>query len=411
MTWIARKIAERLGGPVFDAQPSYKFEAIKEAKRRFRQKNPERLLLDFGVGEPDGQPPLCAVRELQKVCGLPEYQGYADNGADFFKDAALRYLANVFQVTSLTPEQYLPIIGIKSGLGLLAGTLINPGDWVAFPTPSYGVFGTQARYFQGKIYPIPLTEDHHFLPQLHRIPEDIRAKIKVFYLNYPHNPTGAVATRAFFEEIVQWAQTYHWVLIHDAAYSALDFDKPLSILQVPGAEACGVELHSLSKGFNMTGWRCAWMCGNATLIRACSMYKDNCDSGQYLGLQKAAAVALDQSGTWLPVLRQHYQKRLQLLAETLKKYGFRPFPSFAGFFLYMPSPTQVHCTQTQQTWSFASAADCAAWLLDQCGIVVVPWDENGTYLRFSATFKLDEFSLFQHLQQRLSSYIFSCPQL
>lgn len=406
-SWIYSRISERLGGALFEKQSGYKFEAIKQAKKNFQQKQPDALLLDFGIGEPNDTAPLCAINELKACCGDWQYSGYADNGAEFFKASVCEYMQTLFNVNILKSTSILPIIGIKSGLCLLAGTLINPGDLVAYTVPGYGVFATQTQYLGGKLLPLKLSQENNFLPNLDTIDEDTKQSIKVLVLNYPNNPTGAIASRAFFEDVVQQALKYHWIVIHDAAYSALSFEKPISILEIPRADECCVELHSMSKGFNMTGWRMGWLCGNEVVVKACAMYKNNCDSGQFLAIQKAASVALKSAQTWLPALRNKYESRLNRLVEVLKKFGFNAIVPKAGFFLYVNAPKKVIFTKTSDCFEFPTAEACCHWLLNKLGIVVVPWDDCGAFLRFSVTFRTpNEASFFETLAHRLKDYQF-----
>ncbi len=406
MDWISKCVATRLGGSQFEQQVPYKFETIKQLKNKYLQ-SPILPLLDLGIGEPDGTAPTCAIETLQYACTLQAYGKYADNGADFFKSSIVEYLQTIFNVSRIDTEQILPVLGIKSGLCLLAGTLINPGDLVACTIPGYNVFSTQTRYLGGEVHPLPLTPDNHFLPDFSVIPETIKHRIKVICLNYPNNPTGAIANLTFYQNLIKMALHYHWIILQDAAYSALSFQEPISILQIPDAEKCCVELHSMSKGFNMTGWRLGWLCGNKTIIKACSMYKNNCDSGQFLAIQKAASVALKHASMWLPKLHNKYKQRLCKLYRILTQHHFTPFNSQAGFFLYAQSPHKAIKTSTDQTFTFSNAFAFSQWLLQNLGIVTVPWDDCGAYLRFSVTFSSEnEEDFFADLDQRLGHYQF-----
>lgn len=399
-------IATRLGGENFDKQAGNKFRVIKENKQKFLAKNPEMALIDLGVGEPDEAAPLCVIEALKACCGSWDLRGYADNGADFFVAAIRRYMQRIFNVT-LRPEEILPIMGIKSGLGLLAGTLVNPGDVVACTVPGYDVFATQTGYLGGQTILMELRAQCGFLPEIEALDEDVKRRIKVVQINYPNNPTGAVATLDFYRHLVDLACRYQWVIIQDAAYSALEFEERKSILQVPRANQCCVELHSMSKAFNMTGWRLGWICGNEAILRACAKYKSNCDSGQFLPIQKAATVALDQADVLLPPLRQKYQRRLEALLTILKKHNIAVFEPKGGLFIYAKAPTGVVYKQYQRTEHFANAAEFAQWLLSTLGVVVVPWDDCGSYVRFSATFATTNESLFLHqFDQTLDAYIF-----
>ena len=404
--WIQESISERLGGACFEQKLPYKFEAIKQAKCDFIEKNPKLPLLDFGIGEPQEVPMDCAIHAMKEACGVLEYNGYADNGAAFFKESVMEFMQSELNV-ALTQQEILPILGIKSGLALLAGALINPGDYVACTVPGYGVFSTQTAYFGGNVYALPLKEENHFLPDLEAIPEEQKRKIKIISLNYPNNPTGAVASDRFYEKLVSMALHYHWIIVQDAAYGTLSFEKPLSILQVPEAKQCCVELHSMSKGFNMTGWRLGWMCGNATLIKACSFYKNNCDSGQFLPIQKGAQTALRHAGIWLRQQRVKYENRLKNLERLLSRKNFHCCQSKAGFFLYVLLPKKITSKHNEGTMVFKTAEDFSAWLLKTLGICTVAWDEVGHYLRFAVTFpEQEEASIFAELEKRLSPFVF-----
>lgn len=406
-SWLYDAVADRLGGKQFEQRLCYKFEQIKQAKRDFLVNNAQIELLDFGIGEPTDLPPEKVVQTLQRTCGLSAYNGYADNGADFFKESSQRYMRKIFNI-ALNEHEILPILGIKSGLTLLAGTLINSGDWVACTVPGYGVFATQTHYWCGEVYPLPLHCERHFLPDLEAIPEDIKHKIKILSLNYPNNPTGSSATLGFYERVIEMALQYHWIVVQDAAYASLDFRKPLSILQVPRAKECCVELHSMSKGFNMTGWRLGWLCGNAVIVKACSVYKNNCDSGQFLAIQKAACAGLDNAITWLPPLKAKYENRLERLASILEQNNFSCYFPAAGFFLYVRVPQSVFLKEEKCTIFFKTAQDFSQWLLQHLGIVVVPWDDCGAYIRFSVTFSEgNERMYFESLRERLSHFIFN----
>ena len=405
-SWVYYAVANRLGGAKFEQCLGYKFERIKQAKRDFLAKHPYVKLLDFGIGEPLDVPPHTVVQALKATCGQAEYNGYADNGADFFTESVQRYMQKTLNV-ELGKNEILPILGIKSGLTLLAGALINPGDWVAYTQPGYGVFATQTQYWGGNVYALTLTPERQFLPDLEAIPEPIKHKIKILSLNYPNNPTGSVATTAFYKHVVEMALRYHWIVVQDAAYTALSFEDPLSIFQIPHAKDCCIELHSMSKGFNMTGWRLGWLCGNEVIVKACSTYKNHCDSGQFLAIQKAACAGLDNAQAWLPQLRQKYQQRLIRLADILQKHHFKVYQPAAGFFLYVAAPLSVSSKTNGRAILFKTAEDFSQWFLDTLGISVVPWEANGPYVRFSVTFKTsDEETYFSELQNRLAKFSF-----
>jgi LL-diaminopimelate aminotransferase len=264
-TYIQSLIAERIGGRNYGKSTAiYKFEKIKRAKKAALTANPGAEIIDMGVGEPDEMAFPEVVEELYKEAKKPSNRGYADNGDALLKQSAARYLERVCGVSGINPEtEVMHSIGSKAALSILPAVLINPGDYVLMTTPGYPVFGTHARYYGGHVHNLPLTAANGFLPDLDSIPADVLKKAKVLVINYPNNPTGASATPEFFAKVVQFAQRNNIIVIHDAAYAALVFEgKPLSFLATPGAKEVGIELHSTSKTFNMTGWRCGFVAGN-----------------------------------------------------------------------------------------------------------------------------------------------------
>jgi LL-diaminopimelate aminotransferase len=246
--------------------------------------------------------------------------------------------------------------------------------------PGYPVFGTHTKWYGGEVFNLKLTAENSFLPDLASIPADILRRAKVLVLNYPNNPTGASATRQFFTKAVAFAKQHNLVIISDAAYAALVFEgQPLSILSIPGAKDVAVELHSMSKGFNMTGWRLGFVAGNELLFRAYGDVKDNSDSGQFLAIQKACAASLDHPEITQQIAAK-YSRRMDLLVTALRKFGFDARKPQGSFFLYVRAPKAVGGQQ------FNSAEDVSQWLITEKLISTVPWDDAGAYLRFSATF-------------------------
>lgn len=251
--------------------------------------------------------------------------------------------------------------------------------------PGYPIIGTHTKYLGGEVYTVPLTEENHFLPDLDAIPEGVARKAKLLYLNYPNNPTGASATPEFFAKVVEWAKKYHVVVVHDAPYAALTYDglKPLSFLSVPGAKDVGVELHSLSKSYNMTGWRIGFVAGNPLVVKAFSDVKDNNDSGQFIAIQKAAAYGLAHPEITEKIAAK-YSRRHELLVNALNELGFNAKKPQGSFFLYVQAPKGVEGGPT-----FATAEDFSQFLIREKLISTVPWDDAGHYIRFSVTFIAD----------------------
>lgn len=402
--YVQSLFAERIGGSQFGLkQEVYKFEKIKRLKREAMQANPHMTIIDLGVGEPDDMADESVVRILSQEAAKPENRFYADNGIAEFKQAAADYMRDVFGVDGLDPATEINhVIGTKSALAMLPAAFINPGDAVIMPTPCYPVLGTHARYYGGEVVHVPLTEENHFLPDLESLDEDVLRRAKLLYLNYPNNPTGAVATREFFEKVVRFAKAHELVVVHDAAYAALVFDgaKPLSFLSVPGAKEVGVELHSLSKSFNMTGWRIGFIAGNASIVNALATIKDNTDSGQFIPIQKAAAYALAH-----PEITERtaakYSRRHAQLVEVLTECGFRVNKPKGSFFLYAPIPRG-----TADGHKFETAEQFCHYLLKKHLISSVPWDDAGAYVRFSVTFQApgieEERRMMQEIRDRLS---------
>ena len=414
-SYIQNLFAERIGGNQYGKSPAvYKFEKIKRAKQAARQAHPGAEIIDMGVGEPDEMASSGAVRALAEEAGKAENRGYADNGGQTLKNAAAKYLEKVCDVSNINPEaEILHSIGSKAALSILPTALVNPGDYVLMTTPGYPVFGTHARYYGGLVHNLPLRLENRFLPDLHSIPPAILQKTKVLVLNYPNNPTGAIATTEFFAQVVEFAKQRQLIVIHDAAYLAIRFEgKPLSFLSIPGAKEVGLELHSLSKAFNMTGWRCGFVAGNPLLVRAYGDVKDNTDSGQFLAIQHAAAWCLDHPEITESIVAK-YSRRMDGLVRSLRSLGFDAVKPQGSFFLYTPAPRAVIQPNGQRV-PFNSAEAASQWLIREKLISTVPWDEAGAFLRFSVTFAAptpqEETRLLGELHSRLSDLRFEFPQ-
>ncbi|MBR5691905.1 MAG: LL-diaminopimelate aminotransferase [Verrucomicrobia bacterium] len=410
-SYIQGLFAERIGGANYGKDTAiYKFEKIKRAKRAAVAANPKVKLIDMGVGEPDAMAPTKLVNALYREARKPENRGYADNGDIVLKEAAAKYMEQVCGVKGIDPQtQVIHSIGSKAALSILPAVLINPGDYVLMTTPGYPVFGTHAKYYGGKVYNMPLLEKKHFLPDLDAVPADILAKAKVMVLNYPNNPTGASATPEFFAEVVAFAKKNNIVVIHDAAYAALVFqDKPLSFLATPGAVDVGVELHSASKMFNMTGWRCGFVVGNPLLVKAYGDVKDNTDSGQFLAIQHAVAEGL-LNPSFTKRIVSKYSRRMTGLVRTLKSLGFKARKPKGSFFLYTKAP-KAAVKKNGSRIEFETAEAVSQWLITEKLISTVPWDDAGAYLRFSVTFAAptvaDEKLILEEIAKRLGDVKF-----
>jgi len=385
--YIQQLFAERIGGAQYGKSTAiYKFEKIKRAKLAAKKEKPDVELIDMGVGEPDEMAFPEVVSALITEAAKPENRGYADNGGPEYKEAVARHMKKVYGVELDPATEVCHSIGSKTALSLIPACFINPGDYVLMTTPGYPVFGTHAKYYGGEVYNLPLTAENNFLPDLKSVPADVLTKAKVLVINYPNNPTGASATREFFEEVVAFAKANDIVVLQDAAYAALVFEgvEPLSILQVPGGKDVAVELHSLSKSYNMTGWRIGWVCGNELIVKAYSDVKDNSDSGQFLAIQNAAATALDNPGI-TEQIAEKYSRRMDLLVDALTEAGFEVKKPQGSFFLYTAIPQSAE-TPTGDKVEFKSAEDFSQFLIRELLISTVPWDDAGAFVRFSVTF-------------------------
>ena len=406
-SYIQSLFSDRIGGDKFGKDTTiYKFEKIKRAKRSAIESNPGKELFDMGVGEPDEMASPEIIKTLKLEAEKPENRGYTDNGIDEFKDAAVKYMENVFGVKNLDPGKHVNhSIGSKPGLAMMPVPFINPGDITLMTTPGYPVMGTHTQYLGGEVVNLPLIEENGFLPDLKNIDSETAKKAKLLYLNYPNNPTGANASRKFFAEAVEFAKANNIVIVQDAAYASLTYgEEKLSLLSVPGAMEVAVEFHSLSKAYNMTGWRIAFIVGNELIVNAFAHVKDNIDSGQFAAIQKAAIYALANPKITEKIVDK-YRRRLSLLVTTLNDVGFNASMPGGTFFLYTQSPKGIKGGRR-----FENAEDFSQYLITEHLISTVPWDNAGNYVRFSATFaakgESDETRIMKEIKKRLSTVEF-----
>jgi LL-diaminopimelate aminotransferase len=411
-SYLQDLFAERIGGKKYGKDTAiYKFEKIKRAKRAALQANPNTELFDLGVGEPDAMADVGIIEALYAAARKPENRGYADNGDPQLKRAAAGYLKEVCGVSVDADTQIVHSIGSKAALSILPAAFINPGDVVLMTVPGYPIFGTHAKYYGGSVHNLPLREENGFLPDLKSIPADVLAKAKVLVLNYPNNPTGASATPEFFAEVVAFAKANRLIVIHDFAYAALVFEgKPLSFLATPGAMDIGLELHSASKNFNMTGWRCGFVAGNELLVKAYSDVKDNTDSGQFLAIQHASAYAFEHPEITAGIAAK-YSRRMDLLVEALRTVGFQARKPRGSFFLYVAAPKRAGARASAgRSFDFPTAEAFSQWMITENLISTVPWDDAGAYVRFSVTFAAsdpaEEKRVVAEIGRRLGGYQF-----
>lgn len=400
--WFQHLFAKRIGGEQYGKSTKiYKFEKIKRAKRAAIAAHPERQLLDFGIGENDDMAEVIVRESLKREVDRVENRGYADNGIIEFKESASRYMKKVFGVDVDPATEVVHAIGSKPAYAMLPAAFIDPGDVTLMTVPGYPVAGTHTAYYGGTVHPLPLLAENDFYPDLDGIPGEIRKKAKLLVINYPNSPTGKTATKSFYEKVVSFAKANEIIVVQDAAHSLLSYNQPpSSFLAIPGAKEVGVEVHSLSKGFNMIGWRMGFVTGHPKIVQAFADIKDNSDSGQFMAVQKAAAVALDHPEIGNKI-REKYKRRLEKLVTALKSAGFDAKMPEGTYFLYTRAP--ISCNQM----SFANAEEASQFLISEQSVCTVPWDDAGPHLRFSVTYQApteaDEDILMAETSRRLGA--------
>ncbi|RRD94576.1 aminotransferase class I/II-fold pyridoxal phosphate-dependent enzyme [Clostridiales bacterium COT073_COT-073] len=372
---------------------------LEEAKQKY-QAEKNKHIIDLSISEPDAMADFDVIGSLAYEAGQWGNRGCAGNGIIEFKEAAAAYLQRQFKVEGLNPvTEVNHALGTKTALSQLAQVFINPGDVVLSITPAENALTTMAKWLGGEVFELALTAKNKFLPDLESIPAEVIAKAKLLYLQYPNSPSGAIATKAFFKRVVKFAKANQIAVIHDAGYAALVYDdnEPLSFLAIPGAKQVGVEIHSLSEAFNMTGWRLAFVAGNAKIIQAFAAVKNVSDSGQFKAIQRAGITALYKSEI-TDVTRAKYSRRLEQLVHVFKEMGFAAEKPKATYYLYLAAPKA-----TKDGIKFKNAYDFAEYFIEQTGIVVAPFDENGAYIRISATFQAleqEEYGVYEDIRYR-----------
>ncbi len=375
--------------------PPYLFVEIDKAKRKLQQAG--RDLIDMGVGDPDLPTPPHIIKRLQTTAEDPSNHRYSfTEGVPQLREAIAHWYKRRFDVTLDPKTEVLPLLGSKEGIGHLPLALANPGDAVLVPDPCYPPYRSGTMFAGADVVSMPLLEENQFFPDLGAISQKAVRRAKLMFLNYPNNPTAAVANAEQFQEAIAMAKEYGVAIAHDNAYSEIAFDgyRPISFLQVPGAKEVGIEFHSLSKTYNMTGWRVGWACGNATLIAALNQLKTNLDSGIFQPVQWAAIEAMEGDQAPLQQAIATYQQRRDLLVDGLARAGWTvPKPS-ASFYVWAHIPTQE------------SSMAFAARVLEQAHVVITPGVGFGPsgegYVRFSLTLPTERI---QEVVDRLSKIL------
>jgi len=348
------------------ALPPYIFAEIDRLKQEALKRGVD--LINLGIGDPDLPTPKHVVEKLAEAAADPQNHRYPSyEGLLSFREAAANWYLSRFGV-KLNPEtEVLSLIGSKEGIGHIPLAFIDPGDVVLVPDPGYPVYQAGTVLAGGVPYLMPITKANAYLPDFMQVPSDILSQAKMLFLNYPNNPTAAVAPLEFFREAVDFAQRYGLILCHDAAYSEVCFDgyRPPSILQVEGAKEVAVEFHSLSKTYDMTGWRIGFAVGNAKILAGLGRVKTNLDSGIFQAVQCAGIAALSGPQDSVEEARSIFQGRRDALLKGLRETGWKIDPPQASFYVWIPVPRGY------------SSTEFAAKLLDQVGIVVTPGNGFG----------------------------------
>jgi LL-diaminopimelate aminotransferase len=371
--------------------PPYVFARLDELKARAREQGLD--LIDLGMGNPDGATPQpvveAAIAALQNPAnhGYPPFEGTAN-----FRGAITDWYFRRYKVKLDPDGEALPLLGSKEGLTHLAIAYINPGDLVLVPSPAYPAHFRGPLIAGGQIHPLILKPENDWLIDLAAIPDSIAQQAKVLYFNYPNNPTAATAPREFFEDIVAFARKHEILLVHDLCYAELAFDnyQPTSLLEIPGAKEIGVEFHTLSKTYNMAGWRVGFVVGNRHIIQGLRTLKTNLDYGIFTALQAAAETALQLPDVYLHEVQARYRSRRDFLIQGLAELGWTVPKTKATMYLWVPCPPNT------------SSTDFALSVLQQTGVVVTPGNAFGSggegYVRISLIAECDR------LQQALDRF-------
>ncbi len=341
--------------------PPYLFADIDRKKAELRRQGKD--LIDLGIGDPDQPTPGHIVAAMQSAAAEAKYHRYPSyEGMATFRQAAANFYAERFGVRGLDPErEVVALIGSKEGIGHFPVAFVDPGDVVLVPDPGYPVYATWTRFMGGEVHSLRLERNNGFLPDLASVPPAVAERAKVLWINYPNNPTAALATRDFYQSVVEFALQYNIIVASDLAYSEIYYDEPPpSFLEVPGARECGIEFHSLSKTYNMTGWRIGFAVGNAALVGGLGKVKTNVDSGAFEAVQAAAIAAISSPQDCVETIRRTYQERMEVLVTGLRTAGYDVIAPRATFYCLIANPTGY------------SSAEFAGRLLTEAGIVATP---------------------------------------
>jgi len=346
--------------------PPYLFAEIDRRKREALAKGVD--LIDLGIGDPDIPTPAPIVERLKSAAEATDNHRYpSSSGLLEFRVAVAGWYESRFGIKLDPEKEVLSLIGSKEGIANMAVAFVDPGDLVLVPDPSYPVYTIGTLFSGGRNYSLPLSKANRFLPDLDAIPAKVARQAKLLWINYPNNPTAAVAEKEFLDQVVEFAHRNQIIICHDAAYTEIAFDgyRPMSLLQVDGARDVAIEFHSLSKTFNMTGWRIGMAVGNSDLISGLAQVKSNIDSGVFQAVQEAAVEALRLADEVVEPSRRVYQERRDILVSGLHAAGLECEKPRATFYVWVSVPKGL--TSSQLT----------AKLLDEAGVVTTPGNGFG----------------------------------
>ena len=378
LDWITP--AERLS-----ALPPYVFARLDELKARAREQGLD--LIDLGMGNPDGSAPAPVIEAAIAALQNPANHGYPPfEGTASFRTAIANWYRRRYDVALDPDSEALPLLGSKEGLGHLALAYVNPGDLVLVPSPAYPAHFRGPLIAGGTVHSLNLKPENDWLIDLGAIPEEVARRAKILYFNYPSNPTAATAPREFFKDIVEFARKYEILLVHDLCYAELAFDgyQPTSLLEIPGAKDIGVEFHTLSKTYNMAGWRVGFVVGNRHIIQGLRTLKTNLDYGIFAALQTAAEAALQLPDVYVHEVQARYCRRRDFLIEGLAELGWTIPKTKATMYLWVPCPPGTNST------------DFALDVLQKTGVVLTPGNAFGEagegYVRMSLIAECDRLA-------------------
>ncbi len=346
--------------------PPYLFKEIDRKKAEVKARGVD--IIDLGVGDPDLPTPEHIIGEMKRAVDDPANHQYPSySGMTDFKEAVARWYGERFSVDLDPASEVVSLIGSKEGIAHLPLAFINPGDVSLVPSPAYPVYHIATLFAGGESYFMPLLSENDFLPDLDLIPEDVADRAKLMFINYPNNPTSAVADLDFFRRVVSFAQKHGILVCHDAAYTEMAFDgyEPPSFLEVDGAKEVGMEFHSLSKTYNMTGWRIGFAVGNAEGVAGLGAIKSNIDSGVFQAVQRAGIEAISGDQACVAEMNRIYSGRRDLMVQGLREAGFELYPPKATFYLWIRVPHGY------------TSATLATRLLEEAGLVVTPGNGFG----------------------------------